>query len=152
MDLFRITKEKYIRDISGEGARRFGGRWNHKGTAVLYTAQSEALAALEILVHVPISAIPGDLKLAVLSVPDNLTMQKIKEKELPKKWRSYPAPHALADLGTQWINSNTSLMLKVPSVLVHTEMNVLINPAHPDAKEIGIKEVREFSFDPRLHK
>ena len=47
MRVFRIANEKYIRSLSGIGAERYGGRWNHKGTRVVYTAASRALAMAE---------------------------------------------------------------------------------------------------------
>ncbi len=56
MLLYRISKSKYANDLSGEGARRAGGRWNFKGTPVVYTADSTALATLETLVHFPLRA------------------------------------------------------------------------------------------------
>lgn len=150
MDLFRIAREKYIHDLSGEGARRFGGRWNAKGTALLYTSQHESLAALEILAHVPVSEIPNDLSLLVLSIPDSLTIKRVEQLELPENWRGYPAPYELARIGTRWVHSGSSLMLKVPSALVRTDWNILINPAHPDMEKVNIKEVIGFQFDSRI--
>lgn len=150
MDLYRIARERYIGDLSGEGSKKFGGRWNFKGTAVLYTSQSESLAALETLIHAPISAIPDDLNLLILSVPNELKPEIIKKDELTGSWRNYPAPNKVAEIGTAWINSASGLMLKVPSVLVQTEWNILINPAHSQMTEIKVKEIRPFTFDTRL--
>lgn len=150
MDLFRISRKKYINDLSGEGARKFGGRWNFKGSAVLYTSQSESLAALETLVHAPVSAIPDDLNLLILSVPESLRTGVIKSEELPADWRNYPAPTRLAETGTKWLESKSDLLLRVPSVLVQTEWNFLLNPNHPDMKKIKTKEIRPFGFDMRL--
>lgn len=150
MNLFRIARKKYIRDLSGEGARRFGGRWNVQGTAILYTSQNESLAALEILAHTPVSEIPNDLSLIVLSVPDSLAPERIDPNELPENWRGYPALHELARIGSRWVHSESSLMLTVPSVLVRTDRNVLINPKHPDMEMINIKEVIGFRFDSRI--
>ncbi|MDZ7719222.1 MAG: RES family NAD+ phosphorylase [Balneolaceae bacterium] len=152
MDLYRIARERYIEDLSGEGSRIYGGRWNFKGTPVLYTSQSESLAALETLVHAPVSAIPDDLNLLILSVPDNLKPEIIQREELPGDWRNYPAPNKLAEIGAKWINSTMSVMLKVPSVLVQTESNILINPLHSDMEKIEVKEIRPFCFDTRLLK
>lgn len=150
MDLFRISRKKYFKDTSGEGSRKFGGRWNFKGFAVLYTSQSESLAALETLVHAPISSLPDDLSLLILSIPNNLKPIIIKKDDLPPDWRNYPAPSKLAEIGTKWIDSKSNLLLKVPSVLVETEWNILVNPAHPDIKKIKTKEIRPFRFDMRL--
>jgi len=150
MDLFRISKKKYIRDLSGEGARRFGGRWNTQGTAILYTSQNESLAALEILAHTPVSEIPNDLKLLVLSIPDNLDSEIVDRFELPENWRDYPAPHELARFGNRWVESGSTLVLQVPSALVRTDWNFLINPDHPEMDKVNIKEVLHFQFDSRI--
>lgn len=150
MDLFRISKKKYIEDLSGEGAGKFGGRWNSKGSAVLYTSQTESLAALETLVHASVSTTPSDLNLLILSVPNNIKSDKIESNQLPVGWRNYPAPNKLAEIGSDWIDSESSLLLEVPSVLVQTEKNILINPMHSDMKKLSIKEIRPFSFDMRL--
>jgi len=150
MDLFRISKEKYIRDLSGEGARRFGGRWNEQGTAILYASQNESLAALEILAHTPISEIPDDLSLLVLSIPESIVLERVDPNELPENWREYPSSNELARIGSRWVGSRSSLMLKVPSALVRTDWNVLINPDHPEMDMVNIKEVLHFQFDSRI--
>ncbi len=150
MHLYRITKSKFVRDLSGEGAKLYGGRWNRKGIAVLYTSQQESLAALETLVHITASTAPSDLSLAVLSIPDSLKPRTVKMEDLPASWRNYPAPNKLAKIGTEWATSKLILMLTVPSALVKTEWNVLINPAHSDIEHVNILEVKEFRFDSRL--
>lgn len=150
MDLFRITKKKYIRDLSGEGSRRFGGRWNEQGTAILYSSQNESLAALEILAHTPISEIPNDLSLLVLSIPNSIAPERVIPDELPENWRDYPSPNELAGIGSRWVESGSSLMLHVPSVLVRTDWNILINPAHPEMDKVKIKDVFNFQFDSRI--
>ncbi len=150
MDLFRISKKRYIEDLSGEGARKFGGRWNLKGSAVLYTSQTESLAALETLVHTSMAAMPSDLNLMILSLPENIEPDKIEIQQLHSGWRNYPAPNQCAEIGSKWVDSDSSLLLEVPSVLVQSEKNILINPRHSDMKKLRIKEIRPFSFDMRL--
>jgi RES domain-containing protein len=150
MKLFRISKKKYIEDLSGEGARKFGGRWNSKGSAVLYTSQTESLAVLETLVHTSIATMPSDLNLLILSLPDNIKSNTIDVDQLTSGWRNYPAPNQLAKIGSKWLDSGSSLLMEVPSVLVQTEANILINPRHSDMKKVKIKEIRPFSFDMRL--
>lgn len=150
MNLFRISKKRYIQDLSGEGARKFGGRWNLKGSAVLYTSQTESLAALETLVHTSMAAMPSDLNLLILSVPENIEPDKIEIQQLHSSWRNYPAPNQCAEIGSKWIDSDSSLLLEVPSVLIQSEKNILINPRHSDMEKLIIKEIRPFSFDMRL--
>lgn len=152
MKLFRIAKKQHVVDLSGVGARLYGGRWNHKGVAVIYTSESRALAALEYLVHVPMSTIPSDLKILELVVPERIVPEDIDPVDLPTKWRKYPPPQHLATLGSNWANSNRSLLLRIPSAVVENEFNVLINPKHKDLKRIQAIGPVRFEFDARLLK
>jgi RES domain-containing protein len=151
MKLFRISKAQFINDLSGTGARVVGGRWNSKGVSMLYTANSTALAILEVLVHTGSMTIPSELKLLELYVPRNIKPEKIKISSLPENWLDYPAPIALAEIGDKWISNNSSLLLKVPSVVSKgKDFNILINPNHPDIKFVEKKSISEFAFDERL--
>lgn len=152
MELFRIGRENYIRDLNGEGARLHGGRWNRRGIAMLYASEHISLAALEVLVHTTMPQIPQDLMLLSLSIPGNLEMETVTVKELPDTWRNYPAPQALADLGSKWAESHESLLFRVPSVVIPREWNVLINPRHEKMKKVEIADLQRFSFDGRLAK
>ena len=138
MKLFRIAKEQHARDLSGVGARLYGGRWNHKGVAVVYASESRALAALEYLVHVPMSSIPRDLEMMELVIPKRIIPENIDPADLPPKWRKYPPPQSLATLGSNWAHSNRSLLLRVPSAVVENELSVTkikqpILPVHSPA-------------------
>ena len=152
MKLFRIAKEQHARDLSGVGARLYGGRWNHKGVAVVYASESRALTALEYLVHVPMSTIPRDLEIMELVIPKRIIPENIDPADLPPKWREYPPPQSLATLGSNWVHSNRSLLLRVPSAVVENEFNVLINPKHEDLKRIRTIGPVRFEFDSRLLK
>ena len=152
MKLFRIAKEQHIGGLSGIGARLYGGRWNHKGVAVVYASESRALAALEYLVHVPMSTIPRDLEMMELVIPEQIIPENIDTADLPLKWREYPPPQRLATLGSNWVHSNRSLLLRVPSAVVENEFNVLINPEHEDLKRIRTIGPVQFEFDGRLLK
>ena len=152
MDVFRIAKTRHIRDLGGEGPRLYGGRWNTKGTPVIYTSESRSLASLEFLVHVPLAYEPLDLSIATISVPDDCPAEVIDASALPRAWRQYPAPTALADIGTDWVRRGDSLVLWVPSVLVPDESNIIINPSHPEMPDVAIADVRPYAFDDRLVK
>ena len=150
MELFRIAKTKYINDLSGAGARTYGGRWNHKGVALVYSSESRALAALEYLVHVPMAMAPTNLSIMQLDIPDGIVPEQLDVSFLPSNWKEYPPPQVLATLGTNWALSNQSLLLRVPSTIVDQEFNFLINPAHPDFKFIKPSRRERFVFDNRL--
>jgi RES domain-containing protein len=146
--VYRIAKTPYIHDLTGMGARLYGGRWNHKGVGIVYTAESRALATVEYLVHVPLSLIPRDLSMATLHIPDWITSKTIALVNLPANWRDYPAPPVLADLGTEWALSRETLLLRVPSAVVEHEWNILINPLHPDMPHVTIAQVDPITLTP----
>ena len=136
--------------LDGEGARQAGGRWNHRGVAVVYTSATLSLAALEYFVHLDPQDVPGDLVAIPAEIPDTLARREITARALPANWRAYPAPDELATLGTAWVRARTTAVLIVPSAIVPEERNVLLNPAHPDFRRIRRGTPAPFSFDPRL--
>jgi RES domain-containing protein len=148
--LYRISRTKYARDLSGLGARLAGGRWNHKGTPIIYTAASRSLAALEALVHMSQADFLVKRKIVLIEIPGAIVPEAIDKSGLPKNWRKYPPSFKLADIGTQWALSMKSLLLQVPSAVVPDEFNILINPAHPDIKAVRIAKIEDFEFDKRL--
>ena len=152
MKAYRIAKQKYIKDLSGTGSKKYGGRWNQKGTSVLYTSENISLAVLETLVHVEIDNLPTDLKLLILNIPDSVTIKGLEVKNLPTNWRDYPAPDKLADIGSKWVDSSKNLILQVPSVVIPGEKNLLINPSHSEFKKVKIDEIVDFQFDDRFSK
>ncbi|MGB7291064.1 MAG: RES family NAD+ phosphorylase [Thermodesulfobacteriota bacterium] len=151
MIVYRIAKtRRRISDLSGIGAKLYGGRWNNKGTGIVYTSESRSLATVEYLVHVPISIIPDGLSIASIKIPDSIKPKHVLPGDLPNKWRDYPPPPELAEIGTKWALSNETLLLRVPSAVVENEFNILINPQHPDMKRITISKIENFRFDKRL--
>ena len=139
--LFRISTSKHINDITGTGARMYGGRWNHAGYPVVYTSDSRSLAALEFLVHVPMAFAPENLSIVEINIQKNIERESINESRLPLNWRNYPAPEQLANLGANWIKSKSSLLLDIPSSVVEKEVNTLINPLHPDIKFVNLSNI-----------
>lgn len=148
--LYRISLSKHIDDLSGTGAKLYGGRWNHIGYPVLYASGSRSLAALEFLVHVDMALAPTNLSIAEINITKKVKRESIDVLNLPPDWREYPAPQELADLGTGWLKSKSSLLLDIPSAVVDKEVNTLINPAHSDIKHLSMVNIERFSFDPRL--
>ena len=150
MLVYRIAKTEYIHDLSGTGAKVYGGRWSKKGIGIIYTSENRALATVEYLVHVPLSLFPGNISIATLKIPDGIAPKEISISGLPANWRNYPAPLELAEIGTRWALANDTLLLRVPSAVVEHEWNILINPSHPDMKHVSISKTERFSLDARL--
>lgn len=148
---FRLVKARFAeRAFDGEGAKLAGGRWNSKGITVAYAADSIALAALELLVHLHSHEILNHYRLCSigLAAADILTLD---ERDIPRDWRDDPPPSSTARLGNDWVKAQASLALMIPSVVIPKQHILLINPAHPDFKKVR-KTIRNepFVFDPRL--
>lgn len=150
MIVFRLSKSKHSKDLSGKGAEKFGGRWNSKGVALLYTSDSRALCTTEIAVHTPLGNIPLDYEIILINIPDNIIIPELEISELPKDWKSIPHSHSTQEIGDQFVDAGKFLALKVPSAVVQGEFNYLINPDHADFKSISIEKIEPFSFDERL--
>jgi RES domain-containing protein len=147
---WRITKHKHVRSaFTGEGARLFGGRSNSPGTPIIYIAQSQSLAVLEVLVHLDSAAILE--KYVLLRVDFEQSMVRdLNRSALPSSWRADPPPVETQAIGDEWAAAGTSVALRVPSTLVPGESNFLLNPQHPDFKKLKIFKPQSFRFDPRL--
>lgn len=134
--------------FSGEGARRFGGRWNSRGSAMVYTSTSLSLAAVELFVHLEPNLAPDDLVAISATLPEGEPGRTVESPQLAVDWRADEA--GTRGLGDAWIRSGASLALKVPSVPIPLEWNVLINPAHPGLANVRIDGPQEFVFDVRM--
>jgi RES domain-containing protein len=150
MLVFRLSKGKYKDVLSGFGAALNGQRWNSKGTEVVYTAQSRALAQCEVAVHIPLGILPKDYFMVVIKVPDDLNIKVLKVNDLPRGWNAIPALPICQYIGDELVTSNEFAALKVPSVVVRGDYNFIINPKHQDFKKIEIIETYPFPFDPRI--
>jgi RES domain-containing protein len=147
---WRITKRRHARNaFSGEGAREFGGRWNNPGTAVVYTAQSQSLAALEMLVHLDSSELLRKYVLIGVAFEESL-IKPVALSGLPRHWRSDPAPPEIRSIGDEWVRTRSSVVLQVPSALVPGENNFLLNPEHQDFARLRFGKPLAFRFDSRL--
>lgn len=150
MIVYRIADCRYVTDLSGTGAAKYGGRWNNKETYMVYTAQSASLALLESVVHM--AKLPGkSYCLVTLSVPVHAP-KLLTESDLPPGWQQQPAPDFLKVLGDRFVSAGIDLVLGVPSVIMPEEYNYLINPHHPDFKRVKIESQRSLSIDERLLK
>ena len=151
MKVWRLCRRKHAA-FDGEGARAAGGRWNRRGTAVVYTSATLSLAVLEYFVNLPAAAAPADLVAISAELPADLPMTSLDLSDLPRGWRKYPAPDALADLGACWAEEGKTAILAVPSAVVPQEWNYLLNPSHPRFREIKPGKPESLSLDSRMWK
>lgn len=149
MKVYRITKTKYAEDLSGTGAKLYGGRWNHIDSACIYTAESRALSVLEYAVNINIDFIPRALSLCVFEI-DESQVYSLNQKGLPGNWRATPAPKSTKDYGTQFLKSNKPI-LKIPSIIIPEEFNYIINP-QVASLSFKLVEIKDFVFDLRIKK
>ena len=153
MEFYRITQKLYADDLSGNGSRLFGGRWNSEGNYALYTAASRSLALLETLAHVPANLIGNKTYMLVtVSIPDKATMEILEMKDLPINWDSLEIQHITQQLGDKFLKEKKKLILCAPSVLMPEEYNYILNPLHSAMKQVKIIHEREIRFNDRLVK
>lgn len=151
MELYRITQGLYAEDLSGNGARLFGGRWNSEGVFALYTSSSRSLALLETLAHTPAKMLDAKTYyLITLSVPDKIPAQKILLSNLSHGWDAPDTRPFTKKLGDHFLYDKTNLLLEVPSVLMPEEINYVINPLHADIRKVKIINKRRINFDKRI--
>ena len=148
--MWRLCAAKY-RDtaFSGDGARLYGGRWSPPGIAVVYAAESRALAVVEILANVDDAEVLFDVAWVVVSAEIPAGMIESPTR-LPDSWRQFPHPVETQTLGSEWARAGKFAALRVPSAVVPGEFNYLLNPAHADFKRVKIGSPESFAFDPRL--
>ena len=148
LTVWRVVTERYADSaFSGEGARLYGGRWNPQGIAMVYTAQTQSLALLEMLVQD--SPLRAHYVMIPARFPERI-VERIDPASLPADWREISARGELQQLGATWSQTRTSAVLAVPSAVVPAECNYLLNPDHPDFIHIEIGAREQWLTDPRL--
>ncbi|WP_406844049.1 RES family NAD+ phosphorylase [Flavobacterium soyae] len=153
MIVFRIEREKYLAaTLKGIGASMSEGyRWNSLNTRMVYTAESRALATLEVSVHLDLSEdLPVDRFYVEIEIPDEITIQEVHLEDLPEGWDSKPPILITQTIGDDFIDYNEAAVLKVPSSIVPQEFNYLINPQHKDASKIKVLSTARMAFDSRF--
>ncbi|MEO5909603.1 MAG: RES family NAD+ phosphorylase [Pelobium sp.] len=148
MKLYRLGNCMFSGNLSGEGARIYGGRWNSIGVPAVYFANSRALAVLEVLVHLSPVFLPDNFCMVEFEVDGNYF--EIQEENLPKDWNVFPFLKNVQKIGDQFLKDNGSPLIKVPSAIVKGEYNFVLNPLHHESGNIKLMDSRPFSFDERL--
>jgi RES domain-containing protein len=150
MRLWRLSTAASPRGaFDGEGARVYGGRWNTKGTPLVYTSGSLSLAALEMLVHTDAAFLVRPLFAFHVDVPD-AAIETLLDSALPRNWRHHPFSEETQRIGSRWAEKRESLALAVPSAIIPAERNYLLNTAHPGFAALTVPSPDSFAFDPRL--
>jgi RES domain-containing protein len=144
---YRILKRKFVGSaFSGEGARRYGGRWNSIGVAVVYTSSVRSLAILEWRAHLTQWPAPSSI---IIEIEFDASLVWSPAK-LPPHWQRWPYPKTNAAVGDNWVRSGRSAVIRLPSAVVPNEFNYILNPSHPDFGKISLGKPQVFKADPRL--
>jgi RES domain-containing protein len=150
---WRIVRKKRLPEaFTGEGPRLGGGRWNQIGIPVAYVSESLSLAALELFVHFT----RKDMKLGKslfaipVFIPDSLKIEGVCIKDLKSDWRALPPSNSTKNIGTEWVRKGSSPILRVPSIIILDEYNLVLNPKHGDFIKIKIGEAQPFTLDERI--
>jgi RES domain-containing protein len=148
MTVYRITNSNYKDDISGLGAKTYGGRWNVPGFAALYTSEHISLCVLEMLVNITLPESQIKYHVLQIQIPDVAEPAVITKKRLKANWEDDEGYTQF--MGTEFLKNKQSLILKTPSAVISEEYNYIINPLHPEFKKVNIHNSYPFKFDKRL--
>ena len=149
VQVWRVVKKKFQASaFEGAGAKKFGGRWNSTGIPVVYCSSSLPLAILELLVHIK----RNEALAHYVAFPADIPQEKIEilRARLPKGWDGYPHHKSTIRLGDAWARKARSPALSVPSALLPSERNILINPLHPGFRSVKIGKPQSVRIDRRL--
>jgi RES domain-containing protein len=147
--LWRISNHL---SLAGGGGLHASGRWHTRGRRILYCSESPAAALLETLVHfeIELRELPARYRLLRIQAPDDVHGERVSVESLPADW-----PDKLdvtRAIGDQWLESRSTALLQVPSVVVPETFNVLVNPTHSDAVRFVVAWISEHAIDARLLK
>ena len=152
MELFRIVRKKYADDLSGEGAKLYGGRWNDIGSPCIYTSINTSLCLCEYLVNLPTYLLPSDLQLVKYLIEDKLVLH-IDQNQLPEGWNAIPVSNASQKFGSELLKNESIFAFSVPSVIIPLELNIILNPRSNDFEsKVKVVSVESFKLDNRFEK
>lgn len=153
MKVYRVERKKYLKTtLKGVGAAYTEGfRWNSLNTYLVYTAESRALATLEVSVHLDLSEdLPTDRYYVEIDIPDDIQILELDPNDLPENWDSRPPILETQFIGDDFVQGGEAAVLKVPSCIVSQEYNYLINPNQKDSLRIKVISAIPMNFDPRI--
>ncbi len=152
MLLYRLTHEKFAGDLSGLGAKKYGGRWNPKGVPMVYCCETISMCALETVAHSDGLSELKNLYITCLEVSNKAKIKRLPASQLPSNWQHIPAPEACKKMGGEWANKIASPILALPSAIVPRESIYLLNPIFPNLSEfVSVLWTEPFTLDPRIN-
>ncbi|MEM7086329.1 MAG: RES family NAD+ phosphorylase [Bacteroidota bacterium] len=150
MKIYRVAKKKFVEDLSGEGARLYGGRWNKKGQSMLYFSEHLSLCVLELLTRIDYEFLSQDYAFIEVEISERSITTISDISAISKNWRADPPTSATIDFGSKWLSNSEDLAMYVPSAVLPRERNVLVNPNHLSASKLKILHQGPLELDPRM--
>jgi RES domain-containing protein len=150
MHIYRLGPKKFAPDLDGVGAKLYGGRWNHIGTACIYASASRALSMLEYSAHISLALFKPDLVFTTYDVNQD-DFLRIDLQDLPENWNSIPVLNESMSVGTNHFTTNLdSLGIIVPSTIIPDELNYIINPLSSKFSNLVVLSIIDHTFDLRV--
>lgn len=149
MLVYHLGHSRYADSLTGEGAKLHGGRWNLIGTPCIYTSESKALSVLEYAANVRLEEMPGNLAITVYELPSKSWLE-VDLKTIPDDWQAVPTPNSTKEFGTGLLQKPQTLAIKLPSVIIPSEFNFILNPRAKNFHLIKIVSINAFSMDRRI--
>ncbi|HVG40223.1 MAG TPA: RES family NAD+ phosphorylase [Chitinophagaceae bacterium] len=149
MQVFHLGSTKYAKSLTGEGAKLHGGRWNRIGSPCIYTSESKALCVLEYAANVRLQDMPGSISITVYELPEKSWLE-VDPIDLPKNWQQVPTPEDTKNYGNNLLQKLNYIALKLPSVIIPSEYNYVLNPLAKHFEKVTIIDVHSFSLDNRI--
>ena len=147
MEVFRISAPRYAQRLTASGV---ANRWNTAGQYIIYTAATASLACLENVVHRGAEGLQAPFKLMRLEIPDQVLIEEVPTAMLPADWQQVTSYPQCQEIGSAWYQLRRSAVLKVPSAIITSESNYLINTSHSDFEQVTLLGIEDFIFDPRI--
>ena len=147
MQVYRITLAKHAQGLFASGR---AARWNSNDREIIYTSSSQSLACLENVVHRSQVGLLNHFRVLTIEIPETTTIVSLDIEQLPFQWHAFENMHITQQLGDQWLNEANSAVLRVPSSIIHSEFNYLLNPRHADFRLIKLLKAEPFIFDARI--
>jgi len=148
--IYRVAKKKFVEDLSGEGARLYGGRWNKKGQSMLYFSEHLSLCVLELLTRIDYEFLSQDYAFIEVEISERSITPLSDIHTISKNWRVDPPISATTDFGSKWLLNNENLAMFVPSAVLPRERNILVNPNHLSVSKLKILDQGPLELDPRM--
>ena len=152
MEAYRLSRRKYAAPLSGKGAAIKGARWNSIGVEMIYLASNRSLAMAEVAVHLTLPTLPDDYAMTTIFLPDDISIQKLNESDLPANWNTFPHPVSTQAIGDKFIADNKYCVFQISSAVTQGDYSLLINPYHADFSKIKTITIENFPFDRRIFK